>query len=99
MRGVDQYGNVAAMVAAELGKGSGAPELKDGAIRFLVDTGSQSTCANEIGSLDITQKTPPTGEFGLPFTLLDGGNGRHIADHGGALSVVTVEGGIPITFA
>ena len=57
MRSVGQYGNVTATDAAALGEGSGAPELKVGATRFPADTGSQSTCANEIGSFGITHKT------------------------------------------
>ena len=34
----------------------------------------------------------------MPFALLDGGNGRHLVDHGGPLNVATIEDGIPITF-
>ena len=44
----------------------------------------------------VTQMTPPTGDFGLPFALLDGGNGKHAVEHGGALNIVTAEGCAPI---
>ena len=99
MRSVGRYGDIVATVAAALSEANGAPPLAKNAQRFLIDSGSQSTCANNIRSFGVAQLTPPTGEFGLPFALLDGGNGRHIVDHGGPLRAVTVEGGIAITFA
>ena len=55
MRSIGRYGNVATTVAAALGEGSGAPKLKNNATRFLIDTGSQSTCANDIGAFGVTR--------------------------------------------
>ena len=95
-RSVDRHGGIAATVAAALSEASGAPPLAAGATRVLINTGSQATCLCQLASFGITQKAPPTGKFGLHFMLIDGGNGRHAVENGGALSIVTVGGGAPI---
>ena len=50
----------------------------------------------KFASFGIAQKTPPTGECGLPFALLDDGNGRYAVFHDDTLNIVTVESGVPI---
>ena len=98
MRSAGQHGGICTAVAAALNEASGAPPLVPGATRALVDTGSQATCMRKCasfgsGGFGVTQMTPPTGDCGLPFALLDGGNGKHVVEHSGAPNVVTVEGG------
>ena len=96
MRSVDRHGDITATVVAALNEASGAPPLTADPTRILVDTGSQTTCMRKIASFGVTKKTPPTGDFGIPFALLDGGNSRHTVKHGGPLYIVTVGGAIPI---
>ena len=99
MRSVGQHGGVIATVAAALNVANGAPLLADGATHVLVDTGLQSTCVHLFEASGITRPTPPTGDFGLPFALLDGGSCKLTVRHGGTLHVATVGGGTPTTVA
>ena len=99
MRSAGQHGNIVATVATTLNEASGAPPIAADATRVLVDTGSQATCMRKFAPFGVAQMTPPTGAFGLPFALLDGGNGNHVVEHGDTLNIATVECGIPITFA
>ena len=96
MRSVGRHGDVVATVAAALSEASGAPPLAADATRVPADTGSQATCMGKLASVGVTKKAPPNGEFGLSSALLDGGNDRHAAEHGGPLSIVTAGGAIPI---
>ena len=67
VRSAGRYGDIVATVAAALSEARGAPPLPVGATCLLVDTGPQSTCTDNFASFGVTQKTPPTGEFGLSF--------------------------------
>ena len=44
-------------------------------------------------SFGVTQPAPPTGVFGLPFALLDGGSRKHKVLHGDPLNVVLAPAG------
>ena len=67
MRNVGRRCDTVATVAAPLIEASRSSPLATGATRVLIDVGSQATCPCQLASFNITQKTPPTGEFGLPF--------------------------------
>ena len=100
MRSAGQHGDIVATVAAAPNEAS---ERSSAARRWRDARPGRHRVASDVyakfASFSVAHMVPPTGASGLPFALLDDGNGKHVAEHGGTLNVVTVDGGIPITFA